>query len=326
VQKVKQINIVKVSLIVGGIIALCVMVLSITHAAAFFERSGYHGWFARAGVVAIELLFLYGSSLTLWLWLQGEPIPLATKVATGLGIIVNLYSNLTSGIAQDGKPITWTIWKLPVSEPIIAGVLITMIYIVAELVISDAIKASRKKQTADNQTDEETIEEISIKRTRPRPNNQTVFESNTSEAIEQQSTVQTSNTQSNNAQQRAEGKQTSNQTDKLPLVFETNQTPIKQTEIERVSHNQTTIEQQSNNRINPLLDEQTDTITQSNSRISHLLEDNQTDEVFEIIDRLIKQTGKRPSIRTLAIEANITNYQSGKKLKQYEQYKRAAGE
>jgi hypothetical protein len=146
----KHINVVGVSIIVGGFIAICVMALSITHAAAFFERSGYHKWFAVAGVVAIELLFIYGSSLTLWLWLQEESIPLATKVATGLGITVNLYSNLTSGIAQDGKPIVWMIWKLPVGEPVIAGVLITLIYIVAELVISDAIKAYRRKKPSSN--------------------------------------------------------------------------------------------------------------------------------------------------------------------------------
>jgi hypothetical protein len=68
----------------------------------------------------------------------------------------NLYSNITSGIALDGKPIIFTtIQGVQIGEPVMIGAFIPTLFFAIERVIANAIFMYRKIK---NQTDDHTID------------------------------------------------------------------------------------------------------------------------------------------------------------------------
>jgi flagellar biosynthesis GTPase FlhF len=142
----KHFNVITISLIIGSLIGSSVLILSYLHTAGLFERSGYAGGFAHIGVIGFELVFILGTGISIWSKWQGEKVATSTKFALGLGVCINLYSNITSGIAKYGKPLTFFYAKgIPIDEAVLIGALIPILFVVAEMVISDAISKTRMK-------------------------------------------------------------------------------------------------------------------------------------------------------------------------------------
>lgn len=137
----RKLNIVTLNLVVGAFIGLCVLILSFAHAAALFARSGYKNWLSYVGVAGFEFAFILGTVTLIWAKLNGEQVGKSTKFVFGLGVVINLYSNITSGLAVDGKPLIFYRINdnLVIGEPVLVGGLIPLLIVAAEMVISDAI-------------------------------------------------------------------------------------------------------------------------------------------------------------------------------------------
>lgn len=169
-----KINIVSVNMISGCLIGLCVLILSYTHTTALFERAGYKGVFAHIGVIGFEMTFILGTITIIWSRWIGESVGIASRFVLILGVSVNLYSNITSGIAQNGKPLVfWTINKdWTINESVLIGAFIPLLIVAAEMVVNDALHkhhaAIKQNKTAQNEQTNESIEEISIRRTSPK--------------------------------------------------------------------------------------------------------------------------------------------------------------
>jgi hypothetical protein len=151
---VKKLNVVTISLTIGSVIGLSVLILSYLHTAGLFERSGYRDTFAHIGVIGFELVFILGTGVSIWSKWQGVKVATSTKFALGLGVCINLYSNITSGIAKDGKPLVFfSVKGIPIDEAVLIGGLIPILFVVAEMVISDAISKSKVAITTEEPTD-----------------------------------------------------------------------------------------------------------------------------------------------------------------------------
>lgn len=144
-----------ISLIVAGLIGTAVLILSYLHTAGLFERSGYHEAFAHIGVIGFELTFVFGTGIALWTKLQGEKPAGSTRFIMWLGISVNLYSNVTSGIATEGKPlIFFSVWGIPIGEPVLIGALIPLLFWAAERIVMDCISMYLELKQLDESTTE----------------------------------------------------------------------------------------------------------------------------------------------------------------------------
>jgi hypothetical protein len=169
----KHVNVVTVSLAIGSLIGASVLILSYLHTAGLFERSGYTGVFAHIGVVGFELVFILGTGVSIWSKWQGVKVATSTKFALGLGVCINLYSNITSGIAKDGRPLVFfSVKGIPIDEAVLIGGLIPILFVVAEMVISDAISKSRDNKLSNVAEDDPiNIEPAQVKHedTEPEP-------------------------------------------------------------------------------------------------------------------------------------------------------------
>jgi hypothetical protein len=168
----KKPNVVTISLAIGSLIGASVLILSYLHTAGLFERSGYAGKFAHIGVIGFELVFILGTGVSIWSKWQGVKVATSTKFALGLGVCINLYSNITSGIAKDGRPLVFfSIKGIPIDEAVLIGGLIPILFVVAEMVISDAISKSKDKTPTVIEDGPTVIEPTQIKHedTEPEP-------------------------------------------------------------------------------------------------------------------------------------------------------------
>lgn len=224
-------NIVKVNMFAGCLIGLCVLVLSYTHTTALFERAGYRGIFAHVGVFGFEATFVLGTVTIIWSRWLGEKVGLPSRFVLILGVCVNLYSNITSGIAQNGKPLVFFVlnknWVI--NEAVLIGAFIPLLIVAAEMVVNDAL---HKHRASNKQTGGLLVEEISIRRTTPK------------KEIKQQEIKQ----------EIKQDKEIKHQTLEVEQDKEIKQEPVE--EIKQSDNKKETIEpKKSNNRINHLLDE-----------------------------------------------------------------------
>lgn len=136
-----KINIVSINIVAGCLIGLCVLILSYTHTTALFDRAGYDGVFAHIGVIGFEMTFILGTVTVIWSKWINEKVGGSSRFVFSLGVTVNLYSNITSGIAQNGKPLVF--WKfnevIVINEAVLIGALIPILICCAEMVVNDAI-------------------------------------------------------------------------------------------------------------------------------------------------------------------------------------------
>lgn len=155
-----KVNIVSVNIVAGSLIALCVLILSYTHTTALFDRAGYTGIFAHIGVIGFEMTFILGTVTVIWSKWIGQKIAVSSRFVFALGVIVNLYSNITSGIAKNGQPLVfWIIKGIAIDEAVLIGALIPLLIVSAEMVVQDAIFKHRASQEGE-QTLERTEELI----------------------------------------------------------------------------------------------------------------------------------------------------------------------
>lgn len=142
-----KVNVVSVNITGGIIIAICVLILSYTHTTALFERANYKGIFAHIGVIGFELMFILGTVTVIWSKWMGEKVGKSTNFVFGLGVVINLYSNITSGFAQNGKPIVYYIfpngWEL--NEAVLIGAFIPLMIVASEMVVKDAMIKHRNQ-------------------------------------------------------------------------------------------------------------------------------------------------------------------------------------
>lgn len=151
-----SLQIVYTSFLVGVLICICVLILSWSHATSLFTRSGYVGWLGQIGVIAFETTFVFSTAIAIWSSWIGEKVTGPTRFVLILGVMFNLYSNITSGIALDGKPIIFTtIQGVQIGEPVMIGAFIPTLFFAIERVIANAIFMYRKIK---NQTDDHTID------------------------------------------------------------------------------------------------------------------------------------------------------------------------
>lgn len=139
------------SIITGCLIGLFVLILSYTHTTALFERSGYSDIFAHIGVWAFELTFLFGTVNVVASKLTGEKVSASSRFVLVLGVLINLYSNITSGIAHNVAIVFFVVKGIPIDEAVLIGALIPCLIFATELIISDAIRKHLvNKQTNSN--------------------------------------------------------------------------------------------------------------------------------------------------------------------------------
>ncbi|SEN02947.1 hypothetical protein [Lihuaxuella thermophila] len=213
-----KINIVSINLFVGCLIAACVLILSYAHTTALFERSGYRSLLAHLGVIGFEAAFVLGTVTLIWATLNGEKVRLSTRCVFGLGVLFNLYSNITSGIAKNGQPLVFYVWRgIVIDEAVLVGALIPLLIVAAELVISDAIVQYRRQRG--KQRIGQTVErpKQTGKQSDGRPIKQT--DKQTTDQTNRQSgepsdsrTVEQTDQQSNKRTDKQSGKQTDCQT------------------------------------------------------------------------------------------------------------------
>lgn len=155
-----KLNIVSVNIVAGCLIGLCVLILSYTHTTALFDRAGYDGIFAHIGVIGFEMTFILGTVTVIWSKWVGEKVGSSSRFVFSLGVIVNLYSNITSGIAQNGEPLVfWVINKnWQINEAVLIGALIPLLIVAAEMVVQDAIFKYRASKEQTNKPDDRVAE------------------------------------------------------------------------------------------------------------------------------------------------------------------------
>lgn len=161
-----KLNIVSVNIVAGCLIGLCVLILSYTHTTALFDRAGYDGIFAHIGVIGFEMTFILGTVTVIWSKWVGEKVGSSSRFVFSLGVIVNLYSNITSGIAQNGEPLVfWVINKnWQINEAVLIGALIPLLIVAAEMVVQDAIFKYRASKEQTNKPDDRVAEFLHAQR------------------------------------------------------------------------------------------------------------------------------------------------------------------
>ncbi|WP_143123740.1 hypothetical protein [Thermoactinomyces sp. DSM 45892] len=68
-----------------------------------------------------------------------------------MGVIINVYSNVTSGIAKNGEPLVFfKIGGIVVDEAVLIGGLIPLLIVAAEMVVQDALLHQKQKKEVEN--------------------------------------------------------------------------------------------------------------------------------------------------------------------------------
>lgn len=279
----ERINIVNVNVWIGFLIFLSMAIISFSHTAALFERTAYEGVFAILGTIGCETAFILGAGNVVWSKSKGVRAGKASWFISIVGILIILYSNISSGIAHDGNPIvffqlTKTVW---ITETTLIGALIPIVIVAAKMVVSHAavIWLNQKDQeTNTHQTADTVVEEYHIKRTRAK------------QEVKQEKQKIEQKTFKDNEQSNSKIKQT---------------TKVKHNEGGTFLVHQTFEESQSSNNQETVKDQKA-----SNNRINHLLNADENKRVSELAIKIKDQTGKYPSIRVLAGQAGCTNHRA----------------
>lgn len=166
------------NIIFGALLYIGAFYVSYAHTLEFMHRANYVNQYAHIITLVGEGVFILGMVNLIVLQIKGKKIAFfaAPRLALWTGLIIVGYSNWSSGLGKG-------------AEAIAVGIGIVVVMWVAESVMSYGIKETRsnKHQTvntdqtpntsdqtySNNQTEDETIEEISIKRTRPKQTSNT---------------------------------------------------------------------------------------------------------------------------------------------------------
>lgn len=272
-----KVNIVSVNIVAGCLIGLCVLILSYTHTTALFDRAGYDGIFAHIGVIGFEMTFILGTVTVIWSKWIGEKVGSSSRFVFLLGVTVNLYSNITSGIAQNGEPLVfWVINKnWVINEAVLIGALIPLLIVAAEMVVQDAIfkhRISSKDQT--NKKEDRIAEFFHAQK---------------------------------NTNKQDDGEFNSFQ-ETIPTYTQGNLIKEESTELNGEGapglHNQLIV----SNTIENVPIPQNQGINNNQNMSSEF--------IIDLATRMKQKEGKYPSVRRLAEEANITMYRAKKVLEQ----------
>lgn len=155
----KKPNIATVSIIIGCFIGMCVLILSYTHAVGMMTRAGHTGVLSHVGVWAFEATFFFGSIVVVWSKWNGLKVGITSYLVFLLGVGINLYSNISAGIAKDGQALVFgTVKGVPIDEAVLINTLITCLILAAEMVVTDAIFKRRAIAKDGNQANKPTTE------------------------------------------------------------------------------------------------------------------------------------------------------------------------
>lgn len=275
-----KLNIVSVNIFAGCLIGLCVLILSYTHTTALFDRAGYDGIFAHIGVIGFEMTFILGTVTVIWSKWIGEKVGSSSRFVFSLGVMVNLYSNITSGIAQNGKPLVfWVINKnWVINEAVLIGALIPLLIVAAEMVVQDAMFKHRASSKEQGKIVEDRVAELFHEQKNIMKQEEHLRESRKARSIQTPPS-------SDNLDQLVEGESTETEE-----VSETENQPTVSNKVEKAGT--------------------------SNRQVS-TDQGNMTSEfIIYLATRMKQKEGKLPSVRRLAEEANITMYRAKKVLEQ----------